>query len=141
MAAIERRFADIAVGDKATVSKTITDADVSLYAGLSGDWNPVHLDAEFAKQSLFKQRVAHGMLSAGLISAAIGTDLPGINTIYLGQELKFVAPVFIGDTVTAEVEVLEKRDDKKILKMSTIVRKQDGTNVIEGEAVVKKIEK
>jgi 3-hydroxybutyryl-CoA dehydratase len=135
-----RRYADMKVGDKATLSKTITDADVVLYAGLSGDFNPVHVDEEFAKKSLFGKRIAHGMLSAGLISAVIGTDLPGINSIYLGQELKFLAPVFIGDTVTAEVEVTSKRDDKMIVKLRTTVRNQKGENVIEGEAVIKKVE-
>lgn len=138
--AILRRYADLKVGDKATISKTITDADVALYAGLVGDWNPVHVDEEFAKESIFGKRVAHGMLSAGLISAVIGTDLPGINSIYLGQELKFVGPVFIGDTVTAEAEIIKLRDDKKIVTMKTTVRNQKGEAVIEGEAVIKKVE-
>lgn len=137
---IERRFDDLSVGDKATLSKTITEADVSLYAGLTGDFNPVHLDDEFAKASLFGQRVAHGMLGAGLISAVIGTDLPGVNSIYLGQELKFVKPVFIGDTLTAVVEIVHKRDDKKIVKLSTTVLNQRDEPVIEGEAVIKKHE-
>ena len=101
---IERRYDDMKVGDKATLSKTITDADVMLFAGLSGDFNPVHVDEEFAKESLFERRIAHGILGAGLISAVIGTDLPGVNSIYLGQELKFTAPVFIGDTITASGE-------------------------------------
>jgi 3-hydroxybutyryl-CoA dehydratase len=140
MATLFRPYDSIKVGDKATASKTITDADVMLFAGLSGDVNPVHLDEEFAKKSIFGKRVAHGMLSAGLISAAIGTDLPGINSIYLGQDLKFLAPVFIGDTVTAEVEVVAKRDDKKIVTLKTTVRNQRGENVIEGQAVVKKVE-
>ena len=138
--AILRRYADLAVGDKATLSKTITEADVVLYAGLTGDLNPVHIDEEFAKASLFGKRVAHGMLAAGLISAVIGTDLPGVNSIYLGQELKFVAPVFLGDTLTAEVEIVDKRADKPIVKLNTTVRNQRGENVIEGSAVIKKVE-
>lgn len=138
--AVERKYAELKVGDKASVSKTITEADVVLYAGVTGDFNPVHINEEFAKSSLFERRVAHGMLCAGLISAAIGTELPGINSIYLGQQLKFVGPVFIGDTVTAEVEITHKRDDKKIVTLKTTVRNQRGENVIEGEAVIKKFE-
>lgn len=136
----ERRYADLKVGDKASTSKTITDADVVTFAELTGDTNPVHLDEEFAKESIFGQRVAHGVLGVGLISAVIGTDLPGINSIYLGQDLKFVAPVFIGDTLTAEVEIIKLRDDKKIITLKTIVRNQKGENTIEGEAVIKKVE-
>lgn len=136
----ERRYADLNVGDKANLSKTITETDVVLFAGLTGDFNPVHLDEEFAKNSLFERRVAHGVLGVGLISAVIGTDLPGINSIYLGQDLKFVSPVFIGDTLTAEVEIIDKRDDKKIITLRTTVRNQRDENVIEGEAVIKKFE-
>lgn len=138
--AIYRRYEDIALGDKATVSKTITDGDIVAFAEVTGDRNPVHLDEEVAAKSVFGKRVAHGMLSAGLISAVIGTDLPGINSIYLGQQLKFVGPVYIGDTVTAEVEVTNKRDDKKIITLRTTVRNQKGESVIEGEAVIKKLE-
>jgi 3-hydroxybutyryl-CoA dehydratase len=138
--AVERKYADLKLGDRASVSKTITETDVVLYAGLTSDFNPVHIDEEFAKNSLFERRVAHGMLCAGLISAVIGTELPGINSIYLGQQLKFVGPVFIGDTLTAEVEITHKRDDKKIVTLKTTVRNQRGENVIEGEAVIKKFE-
>ena len=137
---IERRYADLRLGDTASLSKTITEADVMLFAGITGDFNPIHVDEEFAKASLFGQRVAHGMLGAGLISAVIGTDLPGVNSIYLGQELKFVKPVFIGDTLTAVVEIVHKRDDKKIVKLSTTVLNQRDEPVIEGEAVIKKHE-
>ncbi len=138
--AIERRYEDLKIGDTASLAKTITEVDVILFAGLTGDFNPVHINDEFAKNSLFERRVAHGILCAGLISAVIGTDLPGINSIYLGQQLKFVGPVFIGDTVTAEVEIINKRDDKKIVTLKTTVRNQRGENVIEGEAVIKKFE-
>ncbi len=137
---IERRYADLSIGDQAKFSKTISEADVMLFAGLTGDFNPVHIDEEFAKKSLFETRIAHGMLCAGLISAVIGTDLPGVNCIYLGQDLKFVAPVFFGDTLTAVVEITKLRDDKKIITLSTIVQNQRGENVIEGQAVVKKHE-
>ena len=101
-------FAEIKVGDKASMSKTVTEFDVYSFAGVTGDFNPVHIDAEFAKTTMFKERIAHGMLSAGFISAVLGTALPGKNTIYMGQELQFKAPVKIGDTVTATVEVLRK---------------------------------
>jgi 3-hydroxybutyryl-CoA dehydratase len=136
----ERRYADIAVGDKASVAKTVTDGDLRKFADVTGDFNPVHVDEEFARKSLFKERIAHGMLGAGLISAVLGTKLPGPNTIYLAQEMKFLAPVRIGDTITAEVEVVEKIDKPKILKLKTVVRNQTGAAVIEGLATVKKWE-
>jgi 3-hydroxybutyryl-CoA dehydratase len=134
------RYADIAIGDKASDSRKVTEEVVRAFADATGDFNPVHIDAEFAKTSLFKERVAHGMLGAGLISAVLGTKLPGPNTIYLAQEMKFLAPVKLGDTITAEVEVLEKIDKPKILKLRTTVRNQSGTAIIEGIATVKKWE-
>lgn len=137
---IERRYADLRLGDTASLSKTITEADVMLFAGITGDFNPIHVDEEFAKKSLFEKRIVHGVLGAGLISAVIGTDLPGINCIYLGQELKFVAPAYIGDTLTAVVEITDLRDDKKIIRLKTMVKNQRDEVVIEGEAVIKKHE-
>ena len=137
--AFELAYSDIKIGDGASFAKTITEADVMLYAGLSGDFNPIHIDAEYARESLFKERVAHGMLVSGLISAVLGTRLPGPNSIYLGQDLKFTAPVKIGDTVTAVVTVTEKRDDKRIIKLRTTVSNQRGETVIDGGAVVKKV--
>jgi len=137
---VVRRYADIAIGEKASDSRKVTEEVVRAFAEATGDFNPVHLDAEFAKTSLFKERVAHGMLGAGLISAVLGTKLPGPNTIYLAQEMKFLAPVKLGDTITAEVEVLEKIDKPKILKLKTTVRNQSGTAIIEGVATVKKWE-
>ncbi len=131
-------YAEISIGDKASISKTITESDVYGFAEISMDFNPIHVDQEYAKTTQFKQRVAHGILSAGLVSAVIGTALPGKNTIYLGQTLKFTAPVFIGDTLTARVEVTEKIEAKNILKLKTEVLKQDGTVVVEGEATVLK---
>jgi 3-hydroxybutyryl-CoA dehydratase len=137
---VVRRYADIAIGEKASDSRKVTEEVVRAFADATGDFNPVHIDAEFAKTSLFKERVAHGMLGAGLISAVLGTKLPGPNTIYLAQEMKFLAPVKLGDTITAEVEVLEKIDKPKILKLKTTVRNQSGTAIIEGVATVKKWE-
>ena len=131
-------FAEIKVGDKASMSKTVTEFDVYSFAGVTGDFNPVHIDAEFAKTTMFKERIAHGMLSAGFISAVLGTALPGKNTIYMGQELQFKAPVKIGDTVTATVEVLEKIEGKNRLILRTMVTNQDGVLVTDGKATVMK---
>ena len=135
------RYEEIKIGDKASFSKTISESDIYLFAGVTGDLNPVHINEEYAKNSLFKTRVAHGFLCASLISTVFGTHLPGPGTIYLSQKMDFKAPVKIGDTVTATVEVIEKRDDKKILTFKTTVTNQDGTIVIDGTAVVLKHEK
>jgi 3-hydroxybutyryl-CoA dehydratase len=135
----ELAFADINVGDTASMSKTVTEADIVNFAGVTGDFNPVHVDAEYASGSMFKERIAHGMLAAGYISAVIGTQLPGPNAIYLGQTLDFKLPVKIGDTVTATVTVAEKRDEKRILKLDTTVTNQRGQVVVSGGAVIKKI--
>ncbi|MDT8900597.1 MaoC family dehydratase [Anaeroselena agilis] len=131
-------FAEINIGDKASMTKTVSEHDVYTFAGVSGDFNPVHIDAEFAKTTMFKERIAHGMLSAGFISAVLGTSLPGRNTIYLGQELAFKAPVKIGDTVTATVEAIEKIPEKSRIIFRTTVTNQDGTIVIDGKATVLK---
>jgi len=135
----ELAYADINIGDTASFSKTITEGDIVNYAGLTGDFNPVHIDAEYARESMFKERIAHGMLVSGLISAVLGTQLPGANSLYLGQDLKFKAPVKIGDTATATVTVTEKRDEKRIITLKTTVTNQDGVVVIDGSAVIKKV--
>jgi 3-hydroxybutyryl-CoA dehydratase len=135
----ELTYECIKVGDEASLARTITEAHIVNYAGITGDMNPLHVDAEYAAHSLFKERIAHGMLVAGLISAVLGTQLPGPNSIYLGQELKFVAPVMIGDTVTVVVTVTEKRDEKRIIKLRTTAYNQRGETVIEGTAVLKKV--
>jgi 3-hydroxybutyryl-CoA dehydratase len=134
----ELAYDEIKIGDRASLSLTITEAHIVAYAGIAGDVNPLHVDAEFAKQTMFGERIAHGMLVAGLISAVLGTQLPGPDSIYLGQELRFTAPVKIGDTATAVVTVTEKRDDKRIIKLQTTVSNQHGEVVIDGTAVVKK---
>lgn len=131
-------FAEIQVGDTASMSKTVSEFDVYSFAGVTGDFNPVHIDAEFAKTTMFQGRIAHGMLSAGFISAVLGTALPGKNTIYLAQELQFKAPVKIGDTVTATVEVLEKIEGKNRLVLRTTVTNQAGVLVTDGKATVMK---
>ena len=135
----ELAYTGIEIGDNASFAKTITEADIVHYAGITGDFNPIHIDAEYARLSMFKERIAHGMLISGLISAVIGTQLPGPNSIYLGQDLRFTAPVKIGDTVTAVVTVTEKRDDKRIIKLKTTVSNQRGEVVVDGNAVVKKV--
>ena len=132
------KFADIQIGDQASMSKTVTEYDIYTFAGLTGDFNPVHVNAESAKNSIFKERIAHGMLSAGFISTVLGTTLPGAGTIYLSQELAFKAPVKIGDTVTAVVEVTEKIAAKNRLLLKTTVTNQEGTLVIDGKAMVMK---
>jgi 3-hydroxybutyryl-CoA dehydratase len=135
----ELLYSDIKVGDDASFAKTITEADIVHYAGITGDFNPIHIDAEYAKQSAFGERVAHGMLVSGLISAVLGTMLPGPNSIYLEQDLKFRAPVKIGDTVTAVVTVTEKHDNKRLIMLRTTVSNQRGKVVVDGSAVMKKV--
>lgn len=134
----ELRYEDIQIGDTAVFSKTITEFDVYQFAGISGDFNPVHINEEFAKNTFFKGRIAHGILTGSFISTVIGTQLPGPNTIYLSQNFRFTAPVRIGDTVRATVEVVDKRDDKKIIKLKTVVFNQHEEIVVDGEAVVMK---
>ena len=127
---------DYKVGDSATFSKTITDDDIRKFADLVGDHNGVHLDDEIAKKTRFGRRIAHGMLSASLISTCIGTRLPGNGAIYLSQTFKFVAPVYPGDTVTARVTITNVRDDKPIITLETICFNQNQEPVVKGEAVV-----
>ncbi|MDE2200263.1 MAG: MaoC family dehydratase [Rhodospirillales bacterium] len=128
-------FEDLALGMTARIAKTVTEADILMFAAVSMDTNPVHLDAEAAAGSVFKERIAHGMLSAGLISAVLGTRLPGPGTVYMGQSLRFRAPVRIGDTVTATVEVTELDAAKKRVTLKTVCT-VGGKPVIEGEALV-----
>jgi len=125
----------ITVGDSTSLSKTIGEVDVTLYAAVSLDTNPAHLDEVHAAQTPFGKRIAHGMLTAGLISACLGTRLPGPGTIYLSQDLKFRAPVFLGDTITATVEVVAL-EDKGRVRMRTTCTNQKGDLVVDGEAVV-----
>ncbi|HJW03847.1 MAG TPA: MaoC family dehydratase [Azospira sp.] len=126
---------DLQPGMSASIAKTVTDADIVLFAGISTDTNAVHLNEEFAKTTMFGGRIAHGMLSAGLISAVLGTRLPGPGCIYLGQTLKFKAPVHPGDTVTATVTVREVVVEKKRVILDTVCTVA-GKPVIEGEATI-----
>lgn len=126
----------IKIGDTASISKTITDADIKAFAAVTGDHNPVHLDDAFAAQTCFGRRIAHGMLTASLISSVIANELPGQGSIYLGQSLQFVAPVFLDDTVTARVTVTAVREDKPIVKLETVCFNQRAEVVLKGEATV-----
>ena len=130
-----RTIAELAVGDEASMSKVISQSDIDGFARVSGDANPVHLDREYAEASFFKGRIAHGVLTAGLISAVIGMDLPGPGTIYLSQSLRWRAPVRPGDRVTATVTVKEIVSEKNRVVLDTVVSR-DGEPVLTGEALV-----
>ncbi|ABW17660.1 MaoC family dehydratase [Alkaliphilus oremlandii] len=133
---VGKKISEIKVGDQASFQKTITETDVYLYAGITGDLNPAHINEISAQGSLFKGRIAHGMLTAGLISAVLGMQLPGPGTIYMGQELKFLAPVRFNDTILATVEVIEMNVEKNRIKLSTTCTNQEGVVVLSGVATV-----
>lgn len=124
------------VGQKASFTKTVTEADVYNFAGVTGDFNPAHMNEEYAKNTAFKTRIAHGMLSAGFISAVLGTQLPGPGTIYLNQDLRFTKPVHFGDTITATITVDELIKEKNRAILKTVCTNQDGDVVVEGVAKV-----
>ncbi len=125
------------IGMQRVLSRTITEDDILLFAQVSGDRNPIHLDPEYAERSIFGKRIAHGFLIGSLISAVLGNDLPGPGSIYLGQTLKFLAPIHIGDTVTVKVKVVAVREDKRIVTLHTDCTNQSGILVLSGEATVK----
>ncbi len=131
-----KAIGNLKVGDSAEFTKTVSETDIYLYAGVSGDFNPAHINEEYAKETFFKTRIAHGMLPASFISAVIGMKLPGPGTIYLDQSLKFLAPVRIGDTITARVEVVEIMSTKNKVRLKTTCANQDEITVLEGEAIV-----
>lgn len=124
------------IGEKASLTKQITESDVLRFAEVTGDKNPIHIDPEYASQTRFKERIAHGLLTASLISAVLGTRLPGPGNIYVSQNLEFKAPVKLGDIIQAEVEIIEKIPERNRIRLRTVCRNQDGTVVIDGEAVV-----
>jgi len=126
----------ISVGQKAQVTRKFSENDVGQFSELSLDFNPVHLDPEYAEKSMFGQRIVHGMLVSSLFSGLLGKHLPGEGTIYLGQDLKFKKPVYLDQEVTATVEVIEVRDDKPIITLATTCVNDEGEIVISGEAVV-----
>ncbi len=125
------------VGDKATLSKAFTKNEVQHFAEISLDDNPIHLDRKYAESTVFGQPIVHGILVASLLSGLMGGKFPGHGTVYLGQTLKFMAPVYIDEEVEASVEVVKIREDKPIITLKTQCAKNDGTIVLEGEAVVK----
>lgn len=127
---------NIEVGQRARMRKTITEADVVLFACVTGDANPLHTDEMTARDSRFGRRIAHGMLAAGLISAVLGMQMPGPGTIYLKQTLNFMNPIYINDTVTTQVEVTSVREDKPIATLRTWITNQDDVLLVEGESVV-----
>ena len=126
----------IKIGDTAEFAKTVTETDIYLYAGITGDFNPAHVNEVYAKNTFFKTRIAHGMLTAGFISAIIANQLPGPGTIYLKQDLSFLAPVHIGDTITGRVEIVELIPEKNRVRIKTTCSNQDGVMVISGEGLV-----
>ncbi len=125
-----------AVGDRATWTRTITAADVEAYATITGDRNPIHFDADLASATRFGGLVVQGGLTTGLFNALVAMEMPGPGSVFLHQEWDYPAPVFIGDTVTAEAEVLESRPDKPITRLRCVARRADGTEVLRGECVV-----
>ena len=133
---IGKTLQELKVGERAEFTKTISESDVYLYAGLTGDLNPAHVNEEYAKRTFFKTRIVHGMLLGGLLSGVLGNRLPGPGTIYLSQHFDFLAPVRIGDTITAAVEISEVMTDEKRVRVKTTCVNQEGKLVLDGEAVV-----
>ena len=131
-----RTLGDLAVGMSASLTKTYEECDLLTFAAVTGDINPAHVDETFAQESIFQGKVAHGLLTASLISAVLGTRLPGPGTIYLSQDLKFRRPVRIGDTITATVEVTELIPEKNLARLKTTCANQKGELVLEGTALV-----
>lgn len=127
---------EINLGDKASFEKTITETDVYLFAGVTGDMNPAHINERAASETMFKTRIVHGALSAGLVSAVLGMQLPGPGTIYLSQTSKFKAPVHFGDTIKAEAEVVGIISEKNRVRLHTTCTNQEGIVVLDGEALV-----
>ena len=136
MADIHEVRSEFDLGETARLTKTIVERDIATLAEITGDFNPVHVDDEFAQRTRFHGRIAHGILSAGLISALLGMKLPGPGAIYLSQRLNYLYPTRVGDTLTAEVEVTKWSKEKNIIHLNTRCFNQDERNVVEGEAVL-----
>ncbi len=128
-------FNDLEEGQKASLTKTITPEDLSHFIAITGDTNPLHVDGEFARQTFFGQKIAHGMLSAALFSTLVGMHIPGTGAIYKSQTLEFLKPVFIGDTLTAWFEIVEINREKEEIIINSWIENQDGKVVISGKAV------
>jgi 3-hydroxybutyryl-CoA dehydratase len=127
---------NISIGQRFSTSRKVTDALVRQFAEVSGDYNPIHLDDEFAKNTRFGRRIAHGMLSGAFISAVLGNEFRGMKIVYLSQTLKFTAPVYLGDTVTATATVTSIREDKGIVTLETVCTNQNGEVLVKGESAV-----
>ncbi len=125
-------FDDLAVGQQARFTKTITEADISLFIAITGDVNPLHVDATFAQRTFFKKPIAHGMLSAALLSHIVGMLLPGTGAIYRSQTLTFLGPVYVGDTLTASLEIIGIDQEKELIEMRSLIENQHADTVIEG---------
>ena len=121
------------VGQKASRSLTLTQASVDSYAEITGDRNPLHFDEAFTARTKFERLVVHGGLTAGILNALVAEDLPGPGTVFMSQELKYLAPVFIGDTIVGEVEVLKVHESKPVTQLKATVKRSDGETVLEGE--------
>lgn len=133
---IGKPYDQLVIGDTDRFSKTVTETDIYLFAGVTGDLNPAHIDEAYAQGTFFKTRIAHGMLLAGFVSTVVGTRIPGPGSVYMEQTLRFLAPVRIGDTITAIGEVIEKIEEKKRVRLKTTCVNQEGVVVLEGEALV-----
>ena len=130
------KYSDIKLGQSAEVTRTITEDDIQAFGDLSGDYNPIHFDDEWAKQTMFEGRIAHGILTAAFISAALGMHLPGTGSIYMSQSMRFLAPVRIGDTITTRVKVIALNDEKERVTLRTTCTNQEDKIVLDGEALV-----
>ena len=131
-----KSISELKVGENAEFTKTIAESDIYLFAGVTGDLNPAHINEEYAQNTFFKGRIAHGMLLAGFISTVIGCQLPGPGSIYIGQDLKFRAPARIGDTVTAKAVVTEIIEEKNRVILETTCTNQEGVLLLDGHATV-----
>lgn len=133
---IGKTIDELHIGDTAEFTKTISESDIYLFAGVTGDLNPAHINESYAKNTFFKTRIAHGMLLAGFISGVIGMKLPGPGSIYIRQELKFLAPARIGDTIIARVEVTQMQSEKNRITLRTTCTNQENTLIMDGEATI-----
>ncbi len=130
------KYKDIRIGQHAEYVRTVTSEDIEMFGQVSGDYNPLHFDEDWAKTTMFKGRIAHGILTATYVSTVIGMKLPGPGTIYISQSMKFRRPVRIGDEITARVEVTDKNDEKEFLTLKTVCINQEDKVVLDGEALV-----
>lgn len=133
----KKDISEIHVGDVAKIVRTITENDVLEMARISGDYNPIHIDAEYAKQTMFGNRIAHGLFCCGMVSAVLGNELPGIGTIILSEEIKFLLPVYLDDTITAEVKVQSVDQEKRRIELELKCTNQSGKAVLKGTTLVK----